>query len=141
MKKSSVKKYGVLCFICWFVGTFLVIMANQSAEFNFSDVIKYSMGGVGILFFVGAFLSMYKAVNVWFATDEEAKIEENDERNIMIRGKVAQDVNLFSSVIFTLIMIILLIANEMLGVILIAIAHFATNMYQAIRFKKYEDEL
>lgn len=141
MKKSSVKKYGILCFICWAIGTFLVVMSNQSAEFELGNIAKYSMGVVGIVFFVLAFITMYKAVNVWFATDEDAKIEENDERNIMIRGKVAQDVNLFSSVIFTFIMLILLIANEMLGVILIALAHFATNMYQAIKFKKYEDEL
>ena len=141
MKKPSVKKYGILSVICWIVGTFLVIIANQSAEFELGIVAKYSIGCVGIILFVLAFIGMYKAVNIWFATDEAAKIEENDERNILIRGKVAQDVNLFSSVIFTLIMIILLIANEMLGVILIALAHFATNMYQAIRFKKYEDEL
>lgn len=141
MKKTSVKRYGVLCGICWVIGTFLVVIANQSAEFELGNIEKYSIGIVGIIFFIFAFISMYKAVNIWFDTDKEAKIEENDERNILIRGKVAQDVNLFSSVVFTLIMIILLIANEMLGVILIALAHFATNMYQAYRFKKYESEL
>ncbi len=141
MKKSSVKKYGVLGVVFWAIGTFLVIISNQSEEFGLENIAKYGIGIVGIVFFVFAFLSMYKAVNVWFETDEEAKIEENDERNMLIRGKVAQDVNLFSSVVFTLIMIILLIANEMLGVILIALAHFATNMYYTIRFKKYENEL
>ncbi len=141
MKKSGVKKYGIICGICWAIGTFLVVISNQSAEFELGNVAKYSLGAVGIIFFIAAFLGMYKAVNIWFETDEEAKLEENDERNIMIRGKVAQDVNLFSSVIFSLIMVILLIANEMIGVLLIALAHFATNIYQALRFKKYEEEL
>ncbi len=141
MKKSGVKKYGIISGICWAVGTFLVVMSNQSAEFDLGNVAKYGIAAVGIIFFIVAFLGMYKAVNIWFENDKEAKIEENDERNIMIRGKVAQDVNLFSTVVFSLVMVVLLIAGEMLGVILIALAHFATSVYQTLRFKKYEEEL
>ena len=139
--KSSVKKYAVIGVLCWVVSTFLLILSSQNSEFGIETVGKYVIGIVGIVFFLVAFICMYKSITVWVETDKEAKIEENDERNQQIRGKVAEDVNVFSSVVFAIVMMILLMNNQILGVILIAIANFLINLFQTFRFKKYNDEL
>ena len=139
--KSSVKKYAVIGVIYWVVSTFLLILSSQNSEFGIGTVGKYVIGIVGIVFFLVAFICMYKSITVWVETDKEAKIEENDERNQQIRGKVAEDVNVFSAVVFAVVMMILLMNNQILGVILIAIANILINLFQTYRFKKYNDEL
>ena len=141
MKKLGVKGYGVIGILCWIISLTFFVIASLSEDFDLGNIGKIGFGIVGILVFLLGIRILYKGITAWVESDKEAKIEQHDERNEIIRGKVAQDVNLFSSIIYTVIMFVLMVADQMLGVVLIAVAHIVTNIYQTVRFAKYYNEM
>lgn len=135
------KKYTIIGIISYVACVAFIAAAAVSQEFGLGNFGKGLLIAGGIIAFLVGVVCIYRGINTWVASDEEATIEENDERNQIIRGKVAQDVCLAQSIVLTLIMIVLAALGQWIAVILLAVEEIGVNVYQMFRFKKYHEEL
>lgn len=70
--------------------------------------------------------------------DENFKIEQNDERNIMIRGKAAETSMLITTFVMLIVELILICMGDTTSALLIAIAMFLCAFSQMLLFVYYQ---
>ena len=120
---------GALIFICSF---------NEKFDIQLTKTTELIIGIFGILFIIGSIACMLLYLNNVANHDENFKIEQNDERNIMIRGKAAETSMLITTFVMLIVELILICMGDTTSALLIAIAMFLCAYSQMLLFVYYQ---
>ena len=121
----KVKKilYLILVILFYIAGLILLMsrQLNDLFAIGLSNTIIVWLGILGIFSMLFAMICMIRIVVIMFQTNKEMKISEQDERNIMIRGKAAQLTIVILSLLMLILEGILIVMSESTAAILVAI--------------------
>lgn len=116
------------------IGTF-----NSKAELGLSKwSIMLTIIGV-VICIITTMGCVYLWIRMILGNDEEAIIEENDERNKMIRGKAAEHTMVLFVVVMLIVEGILIVLGDLRAAILVSIAMFGCisfEIYLILHFQK-----
>lgn len=108
--------------ICWVGGITLVICGGSNTLFHLKGALKIGIILLGTLLVLLTCVLCYMLLSSYIKQNRELRIEEEDERNQMIRGIAAQNTNLVLIFLLVAAMIVLSALNYTLpAIILIAI--------------------
>ncbi len=93
---------------------------------------------LGIVFFVLDVACLYCFLTWYAKEDRETRVEEQDERNQMIRGRAAENAHLFVSVSLVIVMFILMFCEEWTGVWLAGAVNVAGNLLNLLLIGYYQ---
>ncbi|SCN24933.1 hypothetical protein N3C_2075 [Clostridium sp. N3C] len=124
--KSKSKLYAFLCALLYILGfsTINIAASNKKFDLQLSTGIIVVLKVTGLILICAAILFIFLSVNVLVESDKDLKIEENDERKIMIRGKAAENSFLITSIALLILEFIFICLGKDLASILIAIVLF-----------------
>lgn len=98
MKKNKINLFVAGTALAYTVGIAGISVSNLDKILEILQIPAYVCGGVGIGFILLGILLTIVGARLAIEQDEEAKREEYDERNCMIRGKAAENAMLFITV-------------------------------------------
>lgn len=122
--KSKTKHilYLLAIAVCWVGGITLIIGGGTNALFHLKGALKIGILLLGVLLLLLSCVLCYLLLSSYVSENRELRIEEEDERNQMIRGIAAQNTNLVFVFLLVAAMIVLSALNYTLAaVILMAI--------------------
>jgi len=139
MKKKQ-KLFFILGIISFLIGTTMIFICSLNEKFDIQLTVteKIIVGMVGIIFIIGAIACLTLYLNNFFNHDENLKIEENDERNIMIRGKAAQTSMMITTFVMLIVEFILICIGDSTAAFLVAIAMFLCVFLQILLICYYQ---
>lgn len=105
----------------YLVGLILVILCSVEGETGLYLPLagKIAIGAGGVFLIVAAIICLIRYLNCLTQEDEELRIAEKDERNVMIRGKAAQDSMLITTILLLSIELILICTGTFLASVLV----------------------
>jgi uncharacterized membrane protein len=140
MKKRAKILFIIGGFI-WLCGLIVVCMGLGIPE-NFmiteTHTILLKIGGaLGMIF---GFLIIILAVFRFFKENTKLSVENDDERNIAIRGKAAEKVSLITSILFVVLSVVFIFINSLAG-LLITIATLIYVVSYIVFFVYYSKKM
>lgn len=134
------KLFFILGVISFLIGGTMVFICSLNEKLGIPLTIteRIVVGIVGILFIIGAIACLILYINNFFNNDEDAKIEENDERNIMIRGKVAEKSLLVTTLVMVIVEFILICIGYVTPALLVGLAMFLCFFVEMLLFIYYQ---
>ena len=118
---------GVLSFM---VGLAIILICNLKDKLglNLSENLIMAVGFIGVALVIIAMVFVILYLFNVAKNDKEIRIEEKDERNIMIRGKASENSNLITSILMLAIVCLFLVKGDNFAAIVIAIAMFLISI-------------
>lgn len=140
MRMNKQKKmFAVGGIVLYLVGLILVILCSVKGEIgiHLSLAGKVAAGAGGVLLILAAIACLIRYMNCLVEEDEEIKIAEKDERNVMIRGKAAQDSMLITTILLLSIELILICTRAFLASVLVCGVMVISNWGQVYLINYY----
>lgn len=134
------KLFFILGIISSLIGFAMVFICslNEKIGIRLAITEKIIVGMIGIIFVIGALICLVLYMNNFFNHDEDLKIGENDERNIMIRGKAAQASMMITIFVMLIVECILICTGDLIASLLVAIAMFLCGFVQILLICYYQ---
>jgi hypothetical protein len=134
------KPFSILGIISLLIGSAMVFVCslNEKIDIQLSITEKIIVGTVGVIFVIGAIACLLLFLNDFFNRDENSRIEENDERNIMIRGKAAGISMLITIFAMLIVEFILICIGDLKAASLVAIVMFLCGFVQILLIGYYQ---
>ena len=134
------KLFFILGIISFSIGIVMVFICslNEKIDIQLTVTEKIIVGTVGVIFVIGAIACLLLFLNNFFNRDENSRIEENDERNIMIRGKASGISMLITIFVMLIVEFILICIGESTAAILVAIAMYLCGFIQILLICYYQ---
>jgi len=134
------KLFFILGIISSLIGFAMVFICSLNEKIGIQLVIteKIIVGMIGIIFVIGALACLVLFMNNFFNNDEDLKIGENDERNIMIRGKAAQTSMMITIFVMLIVECVLICTGDLRASLLVAIAMFLCGFVQILLICYYQ---
>lgn len=128
------KLFFILGIISFSIGFAMVFICSFNEKFDVQLTIteKIIVGMIGGIFIIGALACFVLYLKNFINHDENLIIEEYDERNIMIRGKVAEISMLTTTSVMLIVECILIGTGESIAAFLVAIAMFLCGFIQIL---------
>lgn len=136
-KNKEHRKYFILAIGLYFIGMLLGMSTMDFMEFNLSKLTTILFIIIAVIFLITAVLALTKAISKLLTSDEEGKIEEYDERNVMIRGKTAEMNNMISAFITTGIMLVCIFMGYNIPALILGVSLILGNIIHAFIFAYY----
>ena len=136
-KNKEHRKYFILAIGLYFIGMLLGMSTMDFMEFNLSKLTTILFIIIAVIFLITAVLALTKAISKLLTSDEEGKIEEYDERNVMIRGKTAEMNNMISALITTGIMLVCIFMGYNIPALILGVSLILGNIIHALIFAYY----
>ncbi len=142
-KTNKNKKVFYMCasIVMYILGLLLLCIGsfNDKLEFGLPGFAVILIGGFGVIFLLLAIGCMVLYMKHYVNSNEELVIEEQDERNIMIRRKAAELTIPVIVVLLFVVEAILILLGDTRAAIIISIASFIgvnVQMYLILYFQK-----
>ena len=142
-KTNKNKKVFYMCasIVMYILGLLLLCIGsfNDKLEFGLPGFAVILIGGLGVIFLLLAIGCMVLYMKHYVNSNEELVIEEQDERNIMIRRKAAELTIPVIVVLLFVVEAILILLGHTRAAIIISIASFIgvnVQMYLILYFQK-----
>ncbi len=142
-KTNKNKKVFYMCasIVMYILGLLLLCIGsfNDKLEFGLPGFAVILIGGLGVIFLLLAIGCMVLYMKHYVNSNEELVIEEQDERNIMIRRKAAELTIPVIVVLLFVVEAILILLGDTRAAIIISIASFIgvnVQMYLILYFQK-----
>lgn len=138
--KSKKKLFLFLSIIMWLAGLGFLLMGiiNKKMNLGLENSLIIFLGIIGVLCLILTVVFICLCLNCVVNDDEKLKIEENDERNKMIRGKTAEQSLLINSIIMLVIICILIIIREYTASFIVAVGTFIGSLIRIFLISYYQ---
>lgn len=134
------KLFFVLVTISFSIGITMVIMCSHNEKFDIKLTITENIivGMVGVIFAIGAISCLMLFLKNLYNNNEDLRIGEHDERNIMIRGKATGISMLITIFVMLIVEFILICTGDSTAALLVAIALFLCGFANTLLICYYQ---
>lgn len=138
--KTKGKLYSIIATILYTLGFIAVILAtaNEKLDIKLSTPIIIVFKITGLIFIAISLLFIILYLNSIMKSDKDFVIEENDERNKMIRGKAAEKTLVIVAFSMFILEFLFICLKENLAAILLSIAMFTCVTINLILISYYQ---
>lgn len=141
-KKSGkrVENVGIIiaAVLCYVLGFTCVIFAMLGEEWEVSRTGQILLGIVGVVAMLLFIFSVYRYLTLYISSHKDWEVEEKDERNEMIRGKVAKQCDFIMSFLLLAVTLILIVCKQWLAVTLLCITEYVEMSLRVFLFAYYD---
>ncbi|WP_461207666.1 hypothetical protein [Clostridium sp. DL1XJH146] len=128
---------GILFFMIGFAAV-MICSGNEKLDIPLTMGQKILVGAIGVIFDIGGVIFLALHLTNFTSNDENLKIEEKDERNIMIRGKAAEMSMLITIFMMLTVNLILICIGDTTAALLVAIPLFICGFLQMLLICYYQ---
>ena len=125
--------YYVLGFTC-------VIFAMLGEEWKVPRTWQVLLAIVGVAAMLLFIFSVYRYLTLYISSHKDWEVEEKDERNEMIRGKVAKQCDFIMSFLLLAVILILIVCKQWLAVTLLCVIEYVEMSLRVFLFVYYEKQ-
>lgn len=138
--KTKGKLYSIIATILYTLGFIAVILAtaNEKLDIKLSTPIIIVFKITGLIFIAISLLFIILYLNSIMKSDKDFVIEENDERNKMIRGKAAEKTLVIVAFSMFILEFLFICLKENLAAILLSIVMFTCVTINLILISYYQ---
>lgn len=141
-KKSGkrIENVGIIiaAVLCYVLGFTCVIFAMLGEEWEVSRTGQILLGIVGVAAMLLFIFSVYRYLTLYISSHKDWEVEEKDERNEMIRGKVAKQCDFIMSFLLLAVTLILIVCKQWLAVTLLCIIEYVEMSLRVFLFAYYD---
>lgn len=127
--------------ICWVSGVTLIISGGTNVLFHLKGALKVGVILLGVLLLLLSCVLCYMLLSLYIKENRELRIEEEDERNQMIRGIAAQNTNLVFVFLLVAAMIVLSALNYTLAAVILMAIILIGNLVNLLFIGYYDKRL
>lgn len=127
--------------ICWVGGVTLIISGGSTILFHLKGALKVGVILLGVLLLLLSCVLCYMLLSSYIKENRELRIEEEDERNQMIRGIAAQNTNLVFVFLLVAAMIVLSALNYTLAAVILMAIILIGNLVNLLFIGYYDKRL
>lgn len=127
--------------ICWVGGVTLIISGGTNVLFYLKGALKVGVILLGVLLLLLSCVLCYMLLSLYIKENRELRIEEEDERNQMIRGIAAQNTNLVFVFLLVAAMIVLSALNYTLAAVILMAIILIGNLVNLLFIGYYDKRL
>ncbi|MBO4998058.1 MAG: hypothetical protein J6D02_08680 [Lachnospira sp.] len=127
--------------ICWVGGVTLIISGGTNVLFHLKGALKVGVILLGVLLLLLSCVLCYMLLSLYIKENRELRIEEEDERNQMIRGIAAQNTNLVFVFLLVAAMIVLSALNYTLAAVILMAIILIGNLVNLLFIGYYDKRL
>lgn len=127
--------------ICWVGGVTLIIIGGTNVLFHLKGALKVGVILLGVLLLLLSCVLCYMLLSLYIKENRELRIEEEDERNQMIRGIAAQNTNLVFVFLLVAAMIVLSALNYTLAAVILMAIILIGNLVNLLFIGYYDKRL
>ena len=138
--KGKKRVYIILAILLYSMGLFLLLsrQINRIAELKLSNTTIIWMGVFGIICTLLTMVCVIRLLIIMFKTNVELNISEQDERNMMIRGKAAEYTVTILSILMLMLEGVLIVMGQSLAAFLIAITFMLGIIAQLFLIRHFD---
>lgn len=138
--KGKKRVYIILAILLYSMGLFLLLsrQINRIAELKLSNTTIIWMGVFGIICTLLTMVCVIRLLIIMFQTNVELNISEQDERNMMIRGKAAEYTVTILSILMLMLEGVLIVMGQSLAAFLIAITFMLGIIAQLFLIRHFD---
>ncbi len=126
--KKKINRYVILAILCY-IGMVVIPIIYENKIISIV---------LSIVLFLTLCYLIYKTINKYVDEDDEFKIAESDERNILIRGKASESTKMVTTFIFTTILIVFSVLEYWVPAAIMAVGILLNNVVFFCFFSIYE---
>ena len=127
--------------VCWVGGITLIICGGSNALFHLKGSLKLGTLLLGTLLVLLTSILCYMLLSSYIKQNRELRIEEEDERNQMVRGIAAQNTNLVLDFLLAAAIIVLSALNYTLPAIILITITLIGNFVNILLIGYYDQRL
>ena len=143
-KKSGkrIENFGIIiaAVLCYVLGFTCVIFAMLGEEWEVSRTGQVLLAIVGVVAMLLFLFAVYRYVTLYIRSHKDWEVEEKDERNEMIRGKVAKQCDFIMSFLLLAVTLILIVCKQWLAVTLLCVIDFIDMNLRVFLFAYYDKQ-
>lgn len=138
--KGKKRVYIILAFLLYSMGLLLLLsrQINRIAELKLSNTTIIWMGVFGVICTLLTMACVIRLLIIMFQTNVELNISEQDERNMMIRGKAAEYTVTILSILMLMLEGVLIVMGQSLAAFLIAITFMLGIIAQLFLIRHFD---
>ena len=127
--------------ICWVGGVTLIACGGSNTLFHLKGALKLGTLLLGTLLVLFSCILCYMLVSSYIKQNRELRIEEEDERNQIVRGIAAQNTNLVLVFLLVAAMIVFSALNYTLPAIILIAITLIGNFVNILLIEYYDKRL
>lgn len=128
---------AVLCFVLGFTCVIFAMLGEEWEIFRTWQVLLAIVGVAAMLLFI---FFVYRYLTLYISSHKDWEVEEKDERNEMIRGKVAKQCDFIMSFLLLAVILILIVCKQWLAVTLLCVIEYVEMSLRVFLFAYYEKQ-
>lgn len=138
--KGKKRVFVILAIMLYCIGLLLLLsrQINRIAELEISNTAITWMGIVGIICTLLTMVCVIRLLTIMVQTNVELNISEQDERNMMIRGKAAEYTLTILSILMLMLEGVLIVMGQSVAAFLIAITFMLGIIAQMFLIRHFD---